>query len=92
MELQEQPNRRGTKDSKLSDWSAAPTSAAPATDGRRGTKESKLSDWTPAAAPLGEGAPSPEPVAARFVQQRWHRRFATQFAALFKKNLLVQVG
>lgn len=60
-------------------------------DDRRDTKESKVSDWSTAGAADGTAADAAEAaaVAAHFVQQPWHRRFAAQFVALTWKNLLI---
>lgn len=69
-------DRRDTKESKLSDWSALGCGSKDAA----GTS----SGHTP--------SPPPEAaaVASQFVQRPWHRRFAAQFPALVWKNLLVQ--
>lgn len=68
-------DRRDTKESKLSDWSAlgGGKDAAGASSGR-----------TPSP------PPEVAAVAGHFVQRPWHRRFASQFPALLWKNLLVQ--
>lgn len=70
-------DRRDTKESKLSDWSALGGGSKDATG-------ASSAGYTP--------SPPPEaaPVAGHFVQRPWHRRFAGQFAALLWKNLLVQ--
>ncbi|KAI7842323.1 hypothetical protein COHA_003963 [Chlorella ohadii] len=68
-------DRRDTKESKLSDWSAlgGGKDAAGASSGH-----------TPSP------PPEVAAVAGHFVQRPWHRRFASQFPALLWKNLLVQ--
>lgn len=68
-------DRRDTKESKLSDWSAlgGGKDAAGASSGH-----------TPSP------PPEVAAVAGHFVQRPWNRRFASQFPALLWKNLLVQ--
>ena len=67
-------DRRDTKESKLSDWSAL------------GGKDANGASSGHSPSPPPEAAA----VGAHFVQRPWHRRFAGQFAALLWKNLLVQ--
>ena len=71
----------GQNGKQLGEWAAPPPPAEAAA-----AAALTPSDGQPS---MLKGSPV-EPVAAHFVQQSWARRFGAQFAALFKKNLLVQ--